>query len=231
MISLRSLRLCVLCVLFHATSAHGADESITVEKKPPTTRFVEFDPAHPPADLTKLTHGEEALTRMLFNCTVHVKYNVEERRYRDGKWRASVRIGRVDVKLDLVNTIYLPHKANDRLRAHEMGHARINGIVYERAEEAARDAAQRGVQRLWHGEGPDIDAAGKAASDAAYQWICHEYLKRTDQKAFRTGEIYDELTEHGTNAKNVTEAIKEALAKQEQEARTNAKPGDGTREI
>jgi len=196
----------------------GSPEPIAVIHHAPTTHFVSFDPTHPPADVAKLQHGEAALTRMLFNCTVKLKYETIDKHYRDGQWHVTARLGEVSATLDLTNTIYLPEHANDRLRQHELGHARINGLIYGAdADEAARKAEQVAMKREWEGAGADPDAAGKAATDAAVNWIAGEYLKVTADKAFRIGEIYDDLTRHGTNAKQVDDAIREAIQKQSQE--------------
>jgi hypothetical protein len=123
----------------------------------------------------------------------------------------------VQVTLELSNKIYLPKRALDKLRAHEQGHARINGIIYENAEPAARNAAQAAMQRRWEADGADVDLAGKAATDLAVDWIAREYLKRTADKAFRIGEIYDEITQHGKNSTSVNEAIEQAIQKQSEE--------------
>jgi hypothetical protein len=195
------------------------DDSINVEKKPPTTQFIEFDPKNPPADVQKLQHGEDALTRMLFNCTVKLKYNVVSKNESDGKCRVVAALGEVHLTLELKNTIYLPARAPDKLRAHEMGHAKINGILYEHAREAAQEAAQRAMDRTWEGEGTDADAAGKAATDAAVNAICRDYLKLTADRAFRIGEIYDDLSKHGTNARTVDDAIRQAIQKEAEEKR------------
>jgi hypothetical protein len=124
-------------------------------------------------------------------------------------------LGEVKVTLELADTIYLPNKVNAKLREHELGHAKINTIVYEQdADDAARSAAQKGLARRWKGTGATPDDAGKAATDAAVDFICHEYLRATADKAYHVGDIYDDLTKHGTNAKQVDDAIREAFAKQ-----------------
>ena len=203
--------LAIFCALL------ASPDPITVDKRPPTTQYVDFDPAHPPADVEKLQHGEDALTRMLFNCSVKLKYNVVSKTNRDGKWRVVAELSEVKLTLDLKNTIYLPKNAPDKLRAHEMGHARINGMIYEKAREAATEAAQHAMNRTWEGEGTDLDAAGKAATDSAVNEICRDYLKSTADRAFRIGEIYDDLTKHGTNATTIDDAIREAVQKEAEE--------------
>jgi hypothetical protein len=208
----------VLLLLSLIVSTTRSSEPVTVERRAPTTQFVTFDPAHPPPDVAKLQHGENALTRMLFNCTVKLKYETIDKHFHDGQWHVTTRLGEVDVTLDLTNTIYLPEQANDRLRAHEMGHAKINGIIYrEDADDAANRFAREAMHRTWEGEGASVDAAGKTATDAAVNWIADQYLKATANKAFRIGEIYDDLTKHGTNNKLVSDAIFDAIEKQREE--------------
>jgi hypothetical protein len=210
----------MLLTLVLFTSLLTEDLPVHVEKHPPTTQFVSFDPGHPPADVEKLQHGENALTQMLFNCTVKLKYNAIDRREgEDGKWHVVAQLDDVTVILELMNKIYLPEHANAKLRAHELGHARINGMIYQDAETAARRAAENALHRKWEADGADPDAAGKAATDKAVNAICNRYLKATADKAFRIGEIYDDLTKHGTNAKQEDDAIREAMQKYAEEKR------------
>src|SRR6185295_16301798 len=89
--------LAIFCALL------ASPDPITVDKRPPTTQYVDFDPAHPPADVEKLQHGEDALTRMLFNCSVKLKYTVLSKTHRDGKWRVVAELGEVKLTLDLKN--------------------------------------------------------------------------------------------------------------------------------
>jgi len=198
----------------------SADDRITVDRHAPTTQLVPFDPAHPPSDMVKLQHGEDALTRMLFNCNVHLKYDTIEKHFSNGQWHVVAKLQKVDVTLDLANTIYLPEHVDGKLRAHELGHAKINAMIYEAdADDSAREAAREGLMKRWEGAGKSIDAAGKAATDVAVDWIAQEYLHHTADKAFRIGEIYDDLTRHGTNYKQVDDAIREATEKQSQESK------------
>ena len=166
-----------------------------------------FDPAHPPADL-KLTPGEDALTRMLFNCTVKLKYNETDRALHSGKWHVMTHLDQADISLDLTNTIFLPDSAPDKLEAHEIGHARINGIIYQQAEDAARQAAEHAMNQQWPGDGATPDAADKAATDSAVDAICHEYLHATADRAFRVGEIYDDLTAHRPMSGKLTRRLR-----------------------
>jgi hypothetical protein len=206
-----------LALLLHLSFLLAGDQ-ITVHRHAPTTQVTTFDPAHPPADL-RLPPGEDALTRMLFNCTVKLKYDETDRAYRDGKWHVVTQLNEVDVSLDLTNTIFLPRGTTDKLRAHELGHAQINGIIYEKAEDAARRAAEQAMNHPWPGDGATPDAADKAATDAAVEAICHDYLHATADRAFRIGEIYDDLTAHGSNQRDVSEAIESAIDLQKIEAK------------
>ena len=89
---------------------------IAIDHHAPTTQFVSFDPQHPPADVEKLHHGEDALTRMLFNCTVKLKYETTDKDFRDGKCHVVTRLGDVKLTLELIDTLYLPTNANAKLK-------------------------------------------------------------------------------------------------------------------
>jgi hypothetical protein len=199
----------------------STDNPISVHKNPPTTQFVEFDPAHPPANAPRLSPNESAATRMLFNCTVHVKYDVIRKEVRGGKWQIEARLQQVEVTLDLTDSIFLPKGANQKLKNHELGHARINEITFsEDAATAAKRAAEEVRGKTWKGSGNSLDSAGKNATDAAVNALCDSYLKATADKAFRIGEIYDDLTDHGTRASpNEDDAIKQAVEKQARETK------------
>ena len=44
--------------------------------------------------------------------------------------------------------------------------------------------------------------------------LCNQYLQETADKAYRIGEIYDDLTKHGLNARGENEAIRQATTRQ-----------------
>lgn len=187
------------------------DAPAVVQKLPPDNATIPFDPSNPPPEMPPRKGNEDAWCRFAFNCQIRLKYDVERSEEVGGQVRATCRLTAVSMTLTLKNTIYLPSNATDKLRRHEEGHRTINERVYERAEIAAREVAEMMMQRPWEGTGVDERAAGKAATDAAVQAIGNEYLKRVSDRAFAIGEVYDEITKHGTNAWKEDKAIEEAF--------------------
>src|SRR4051812_23125163 len=107
----------------------GSDP-VVIERHAPTTQFVEFDKANPPKEVKKLRQGEDAVTRMDFRCEVKAKFTTVAKEFREGKWHVTVKLVDAQVTLELTNTIYLPKGANQKLRGHEEGHAKLNSLIY-----------------------------------------------------------------------------------------------------
>jgi hypothetical protein len=196
-----------------AAEPPASDEStpIVVQRKAPTTHYANFINKRAPVT----PEHEDAFCRSLFNCIVRVKYTIEKQERRGDEWLVTARLQRVTVTLVLDDTIFLPEPATAKLRAHEEGHRRINEMVYGGdAESAARDAAASVLPRTWQGRGPTLDAAGKAATDAAVDALGRQYLARVADRAYAIGSTYDDLTDHGRKLSlNEDEAIRLAFAK------------------
>jgi hypothetical protein len=125
--------------------------------------------------------------------------------------------------ISLHSRIYIPRGANPKIRAHEEGHRIINERAYEDAKSAARAAAMEVLTQSWTGSGDTPDAAGKDATDKAVQALCDGYLSRTATVASRVGDIYDQLTRHGTNTRlKESDAVEQAFVKYKQDPTATA---------
>jgi hypothetical protein len=207
MILARFFCLCSLSLSAAAptTSPAGA---INVDTAAPTVDRVMFDRDSPPADMPALKPGEAALTRSSFECRAGVTYQIMSKEQVGEHWHAVIRIARVNFTVRLVDTVFLPMGAPILLRAHEEGHREMNERVYNEGIPLAHSAAAAILTHNWQADGPDPEAAAKAASDAAVNQMCQDYLAGTAARASRLGDIYDRFTSHGRNQMYVANAIR-----------------------
>jgi len=174
-------------------------DTVTIKRQPPTVEQKTFDPADPPKEMPHLNRGEAAVTESAFQCGVSTTYRVVERHPQDGKCESVLKIDGMELTLQLRITIWLPNNAPQKLADHEEGHRRMAEQIYRQsAEAAARAAAGKLDGRQIRGSGPDCDAAATAALNDASTWLCQEYLNQVGGMASRLGDIYDEITAHGT---------------------------------
>lgn len=189
-----------------------ARADVTIDQKPPTIEHRTFDPAHPPADMPPLKGPEAAITESKFDCQVEMKYQaLSHKRGADG-CVATLTVRSIHATLQLNVVIWLPIGATAKLTAHEEGHRRIAEQVYADATRIARLVAASIDGKTVTGRGADCNAADKNATDSSAHRFCDEYLKRTFDVARQVGEIYDDLTAHGTRAEpGEDEAIRQAF--------------------
>ncbi len=207
--------LLALTLLSATSSLRG---SVTIKREPPVVEHKIFDPSHPPKAMPHLSGDEAAVTEAVFNCSLNTTYHVDEQIGGDGGCRSTIRIKAIQIDLQVHITIWLPIDAKEKLKAHEEGHRRITERIYkERAENAARAAATRADGKQFTGKGKDCDQAVNAAMGQADTLLCQSYLKETGGVAGRIGDLYDDLTRHGTNKLPEDQAIRQAFERYEKE--------------
>jgi hypothetical protein len=198
-----------------AARAHG---DVTVDVNPVTVERKIFDPAHPPADMPSLHEREAALTQSEFSCGVAVTYQVLSHRQQDGLCHSVLKVRGLAITLQLKLVIWLPNNATPKLSAHEEGHREIAERVYQDAEKAARSITKSLEGKTLAGDAADCEAAEKGAVRAAADQFCHAYLDLTARPASRVGDIYDEITAHGTKKEPAEdEAIRQAFEREKQQ--------------
>jgi hypothetical protein len=202
-------RLLCLWLLNAPTTAPAGAVSITND--PPTIDRIMFTRDHLPDDMPKLRPGEAALTQCDYECRAGLGYQVIKSTKLGDHWHVVAHIRHVDLETRLNDTIYLPMMAPVQLRAHEEGHREMNERIYKEGDAVARSAAEEVLSHDWEADGPDPNAAGKAATDAAVNHLCKIYLDATAERASRLGDIYDRLTDHGRNQLYVANAIRLAF--------------------
>lgn len=189
---------------------------VTVDKKPPVVMRRPFDPAHPPAEMPPMQPGEAAVTQSQFDCSINLTYTVIGRKTTaTGQCTTSLQVKGVAVNLELKTTVWLPTAAPAKLAAHEEGHRQIDERIYADADKAAREIGTALDGEVLEGEGADCAAAESSATRSAADRLCRDYLRRVAGRAGRVGEIYDQITAHGTRAKPAErEAIQQAFARE-----------------
>jgi hypothetical protein len=198
-------RLIVLACLALALAPSAARARVTVEKAPVVVTWQTFDRRNPPREMPPLGPRADAVTHFKFGCSANATYEVTSRRRDTSRRRgpgaggctATARINDLDVRVELVITVWVPRGARRKLVDHEDGHRIIGERIYETAERAARDAARQWAGRSVTGKGEDCAAAADAAVRDANHQFCQAYLEATSGWSSRVGDLYDEITDHG----------------------------------
>lgn len=215
------MKLCFpILVLGAALMPSAGRAEVTVDRRPTVVERRTFDPGHPPADMPPLRGDEAAVTESNFDCKVAMDYRAIDRQRQPDGCKATLQVQGLHIDLQLKVILWLPEHAPAKLVAHEEGHRRIAERVYEDAEQTARAIANPIDGTRVTGQGADCDAAEKQATDSAAERFCKQYLRRTATAAGRVGDLYDDLTAHGTRAEPTEdEAIRQAFAKVENQPR------------
>jgi hypothetical protein len=222
---MRRIPLLIGALLASMAGARTARASVTIKRQPAVIEHKTFDPAHPPREMPRLNPGEAAVTESLFNCAVSTSYHATEQKGGDDGCSTTVRVDAIQVDVQLKVTIWLPKQAPEKLKAHEEGHRRIAERIYkERAEKAARASASKTDGKRFSGKGKNCDEAVNAALGQADTQLCQSYLNQTGGAVGRLGDIYDQLTTHGTNLKlPEDEAIRQSFEQYDKETAAGKK--------
>lgn len=199
-----------------AAAATPAPSRVTVERREPEVTRKTFDPRKPPATMPAIKRGEEAVAVDWFSIEVDMDVdNLRDLRKPDGTYATGGRVKSMRIKTGLTVTIWVPERASASLKEHEEGHRRISEHFYGDAESAAREVGRAWVGRSIDGAGKDAQAATQAAIDGAIRRMADEYLAKTQTRAQRVHELYDEITQHGRDRRvTVDEGIRRALERE-----------------
>ncbi|QOV87457.1 hypothetical protein [Humisphaera borealis] len=207
-------RIVITAVFALVALTDASPAAIKVTRKPAKVEYRPFDPQNKPADMPPMNHGEIAFCKGDYGVAVKLAYTPSVRKQANGKYLARVVVADVFVELELINQIWIPNNASDKLKAHEEGHRQIAEMVYDKiAEKAARQAADKLDGRKFEGEGATSKEASEAADAAmakAHSAMIQAYLDQTSRAGQKTQELYDEITAHGARGE-VAEA--DAIAK------------------
>jgi hypothetical protein len=165
-----------------------------------------FNPQKPPAEMPKLDANEAAVTQSKFACSVQLDVEISQ----VGSEKPIAKIAGVEVTPKLDVTIWLPGNVNKKIRAHEEGHRKISEAFYARAEQIARNLAEKYVGRAIDLPGVDAEQNKPIIQRVANEF-CQEYLGKIEVPSEKAQESYDKLTDHGRNTMPENIAIERAM--------------------
>jgi len=206
--------------------------NVKVTRKPVEVEHKTFDRNDPPKELGLEKEG--AVTVSEFDLQIGLGIAPGEKiPQRNGKCQQSMVIQSVNLTLGLKITVWLPDNATDKLKAHEEGHLLMAEKVYaERADKAARAAGALIDGRRMTAEADNCDDVDKAMEQTigeANKKVYHAYLTKTADVSARAGEIYDDVTKHGTRM-DIDEKTASAQAfdrEADEERQATTKPASG----
>jgi len=190
-------------------------EVVNVSKAPPRVERKTFDPANLPKPAPPLHAEEIAVCEYLFRIEVDLKFTpLAVGAAPGGGVRGSVRVDSANIRLTMPVTIWLPKGVDDHVKAHEEAHRAIAEFFYKDAEKAAREAAKGVVGRAVEADGPDKNAAMRAALGKAAAEISSKYVASVKLPCDEAQAKFDQITNHSKNREIKAEAaVAEALEK------------------
>lgn len=201
-------RLLLLLCLCLPVMAHA---QAIIARNEPVYEHHEFDPANPPAEMPRLTPGENAVTQSYFGADARVGGQVFQTRQVNGEFEVSIKVDMVRMTLQMRAHIWVPKNTTPKLTNHEEGHRLIAERFYANAETLARPLADGLLGQILIVRGPDPQMAADQALREAAQSLGAKYLALTDEPCAKVQREYDRITAHGTNAVKEDAAIEQAM--------------------
>ena len=206
-----------------------ASAAVSVRKSPPAVHYRTFDPAKPPAEIATNVPSEGAVTVCGFGFSAEPRYDVVSReRGADGNWSAVVSVSSVAVYVRLSVVVWTPKGVSPKLKAHEEGHRRLDEMMYKKlADDAAQAAGAAMDGHQFTGSGTTAAKAEANAIQTMFQQAGRNYLVQTSAINEEINRNYDSITSHGTNDILEAEAMKQAVARYENDHADVADPKTG----
>jgi hypothetical protein len=188
--------------------AGAADGAVLVTVEPPAVTRVEFDPRKPPAGQPPGGLAGSGSCRSLFEIEAGILSSI--------KMLAPTTVRAYPANFDITTrlkvTIYMPHDAQDELRAHEEGHRAIAEHYYRNAELAAREAAASVQSRSFDAGGVDRTAAEHAVAELVRAALRDAFMENIQARSAAGNARYDAITRHGQEPLAATDAVVAAIA-------------------
>jgi hypothetical protein len=180
---------------------------VKITATPAAVKSKTFNPKKPPAEMPPLKGDEAAVTQSKFACVAQLDVEISQ----VGNEKPIAKIAGVEATLKLDVVEWLPNNASRKIKAHEDGHCKISEMYYAKAEQVARDLAEKYVGRAI--DLPGIDAEeNKPIIQRVANEFCQEYLGKIEQPSEKAQESYDKITDHGRNNVPEATAIERAIA-------------------
>jgi len=187
----------------------GQGSPVRVTREEPITVRTEFDPVRPPPEMPPLTPPEAGICKTTFELSASVTYSAE----RLSGLTARIYVDGLDIVTRLRFDIYTALGAPAKLRAHEEGHRAIGEHYYSDAAQIAQDIGRRLIGVTFDGTGIDQEAAQQNAFGKAVAEIERDYMARMRVPSAAANERFDDITRHGLEAIQESEAIARAISR------------------
>jgi hypothetical protein len=179
---------------------------VKITPTPAVVKTRTFNPRKPPAEMPALHADEAAVAQSKFACGVQLDVEISQ----VGSEKPIAKIAGVEATLKLDVTMWLPANATQKIRAHEDGHRKISEAFYARAEQIARELAEKYVGRAIDLPGVDGEQNKPIIQRVANEF-CQEYLGKIEVPSEKAQDSYDKLTDHGRNSMAENAAVERAL--------------------
>lgn len=180
---------------------------VRVTREEPLINRIEFDPRRPPPDMPPLTPPESGVCKTTFELSASLRYSAE----RLTRTTSRIYVDALDIVTRLRFDIYTIENAPPKLRAHEEGHRAIGEHYYRDAATIAENIGRRLIGKTFDGSGVDEQTAQRDAFDKAVAQIEREYMARVRIPSAAANERFDEITRHGLDAIDETQAVAQAI--------------------
>lgn len=205
--ALLSIAACILGAGGLGIRARAQRSPVRVTREEPTIQRTEFDPRRPPRDMPPLTPPESGVCKTTYELSASVTYSAE----RLSRTTARIYVDELDIVTRLSFDIYTVRDAPPKLRAHEEGHRAIGEHYYKDAATIATDIGRRLIGKTFDGTGSDQEAAQENAFQQVVAEIERAYMARVRVPSAAANERFDEITDHGLDPIDDTEAIGRAI--------------------
>ncbi len=198
-------------VAFTATNLSSCSTPpVVIQKASPVIKTQMFDKGMRPPEASPPEHNDCANTHWHYGFIPEVAYDLKLReRVSDGE-EVVIKIKKIDIKLNLEVTMWLPEKASQDVIAHERGHAAICLDMYKSAETYAKVAADVFIGKEIRARGSDFETTIKRALTDVNQEMARTYREETVQRANFTAGLYDKITVTDHAAAKVDQKVADA---------------------
>ncbi len=203
---------CSLGLILFATTTLSSCSTppVVIEKAAPEIKTQIFDKGLRPPEASPPEHNDCANTHWHYGIMPAISYDTKLReRVSDGE-EVVIKITKINIKLNLEVTMWLPEKASEDVIAHERGHAAICLDAYKSAETYAKAAADAFIGKEIRARGSDYETTLKRALTDVKQEIVRNYNEETVVRANFTAGLYDKITVTDHAAAKVDQKVADA---------------------
>lgn len=185
-------------------------EAVTVTKDPPQVQTRTFDHTNPGPEVP-IKGREAATTHCSYSYFVDIGLQKTSSMRNGEIYSYTFKVTRLNVRLCLPITFWLPDTVNTRLREHEDGHRQIYEEIYGGADKTAQKQAQELLGQTFIGLGKTLEEAQDDAKAKIGMELNRKYGSEILSYAKLVTQLYDNATRSGTNRNPVFLATREAF--------------------